>query len=158
MLNDRDTLFLTIALVFSDFLKCFRVKWIDRSNGKVGVKVVLIDGQRGEGQALRAIQSHYRTTIEDMPVSPKMHRLFNLRHSHMQLGHSFVTPLIRSYPCSIGEHCRVHRQLGTHLGAQQISVIKKGAALWNLPLTWGGRGEREERGSLFSVCRGRLIK
>ncbi|KAK5796935.1 hypothetical protein F5H01DRAFT_418812 [Linnemannia elongata] len=46
-----------------------RVKWIDRSNGKVGVKVVLIDGQRGEGQALRAIQSHYRTSIEDMPVS-----------------------------------------------------------------------------------------
>ncbi|KAK3833165.1 MAG: P-loop containing nucleoside triphosphate hydrolase protein [Linnemannia gamsii] len=46
-----------------------RVKWIDRSNGKVGVKVVLIDGQRGEGQALRAIQSHYRTSIEDMPMS-----------------------------------------------------------------------------------------
>ncbi|KAF9932243.1 translation initiation factor eIF4A [Linnemannia zychae] len=46
-----------------------RVKWIDRSNGKVGVKVVLVDGQRGEGQALRAIQSHYRTSIEDMPVS-----------------------------------------------------------------------------------------
>lgn len=45
------------------------MKWIDRSNGKVGVKVVLIDGQRGEGQALRAIQSHYRTSIEDMPVS-----------------------------------------------------------------------------------------
>jgi hypothetical protein len=48
-----------------------RVKWIDRSNGKVGVKVVLIDGQRGEGQALRAIQSHYRTSIEDMPVSQR---------------------------------------------------------------------------------------
>ncbi|KAF9096362.1 translation initiation factor eIF4A [Mortierella sp. AD031] len=46
-----------------------RVKWIDRSNGKVGVKVVLVDGQRGEAQALRAIQSHYRTSIEDMPVS-----------------------------------------------------------------------------------------
>ncbi|KAG0215430.1 Eukaryotic initiation factor 4A-III [Mortierella sp. GBA30] len=46
-----------------------RVKWIDRSNGKVGVKVNLVDGHKGEGQALRAIQQHYRTTIDDMPVS-----------------------------------------------------------------------------------------
>ncbi|KAG0344394.1 translation initiation factor eIF4A [Podila humilis] len=46
-----------------------RVKWIDRSGGRVGVKVNLVDGHRGEGQALRAIQQHYRTTIDDMPVS-----------------------------------------------------------------------------------------
>ncbi|KAI8600997.1 hypothetical protein EDD21DRAFT_375662 [Dissophora ornata] len=46
-----------------------RVKWIDRSKGKVGAKVTLIDGHKGEGQVLRAIQQHYRTTIDDMPVS-----------------------------------------------------------------------------------------
>ncbi|KAG0033645.1 Eukaryotic initiation factor 4A-III [Podila clonocystis] len=46
-----------------------RVKWIDRSGGKIGVKVNLVDGHRDEGQALRAIQQHYRTTIDDMPVS-----------------------------------------------------------------------------------------
>ncbi|KAF9182523.1 translation initiation factor eIF4A [Haplosporangium sp. Z 767] len=46
-----------------------RVKWIDRSNGRVGVKVNLVDGHRGEGQALRAIQQHYRTTIDDMPIN-----------------------------------------------------------------------------------------
>lgn len=45
------------------------VKWIDRSGGKIGVKVNLVDGHRNEGQALRAIQQHYRTTIDDMPVS-----------------------------------------------------------------------------------------
>ncbi|KAF9295721.1 translation initiation factor eIF4A [Mortierella antarctica] len=44
-----------------------RVKWIDRSGGKIGVKVNLVDGHRDEGQALRAIQQHYRTTIDDMP-------------------------------------------------------------------------------------------
>ncbi|KAF9967805.1 translation initiation factor eIF4A [Mortierella alpina] len=46
-----------------------RVKWIDRSNGRVGVKVNLVDGHKGEGQALRAIQQHYRTTIDDMPLN-----------------------------------------------------------------------------------------
>ncbi|KAG0326459.1 Eukaryotic initiation factor 4A-III [Dissophora globulifera] len=46
-----------------------RVKWIDRSKGKVGAKVTLVDGHKGEGQALRAIQYHYRTTIDDMPAS-----------------------------------------------------------------------------------------
>ena len=64
-----------------------RVKWIDRSNGKVGVKVVLIDGQRGEGQALRAIQSHYRTSIEDMPVSTFASLLYcNMR----DMGHEVL--------------------------------------------------------------------
>ncbi|KAF9990679.1 Eukaryotic initiation factor 4A-I [Mortierella antarctica] len=46
-----------------------RVKWIDRSNGRVGVKINLVDGHKGEGQALRAIQQHYRTTIDDMPLN-----------------------------------------------------------------------------------------
>ncbi|KAF9110350.1 Eukaryotic initiation factor 4A-III [Mortierella sp. AM989] len=46
-----------------------RVKWIDRSKGKLGAKVTLVDGHRGEGQVLRAIQQHYRTAIDDMPVS-----------------------------------------------------------------------------------------
>ncbi|KAF9987215.1 translation initiation factor eIF4A [Modicella reniformis] len=46
-----------------------RVKWIDRSKGKVGAKVTLVDGHKGEGHALRAIQQHYRTTIDDMPVN-----------------------------------------------------------------------------------------
>ncbi|KAF9581284.1 translation initiation factor eIF4A [Lunasporangiospora selenospora] len=46
-----------------------RVKWVDRSGGKVGVKVTIVDGQRGEGQAIRLIQQHYRTTIDDMPTS-----------------------------------------------------------------------------------------
>ncbi|KAK3817700.1 MAG: P-loop containing nucleoside triphosphate hydrolase protein [Benniella sp.] len=46
-----------------------RVKWIDRSKGKVGAKVTLVDGHKGEGHALRSIQQHYRTTIDDMPVS-----------------------------------------------------------------------------------------
>lgn len=64
-----------LIFLFTTFM-VNRVKWIDRSNGKVGVKVVLIDGQRGEGQALRAIQSHYRTSIEDMPVSTIASLLF----------------------------------------------------------------------------------
>ncbi|KAG0246528.1 Eukaryotic initiation factor 4A-III [Mortierella sp. GBA43] len=46
-----------------------RVKWIDRSKGKVGAKVTLVDGHKGEGHGLRAIQQHYRTTIDDMPAS-----------------------------------------------------------------------------------------
>ncbi|KAG0364955.1 Eukaryotic initiation factor 4A-III [Gamsiella multidivaricata] len=46
-----------------------RVKWIDRSKGRVGAKVTLLDGHKGEGQALRAIQQHYRTTIDDMPAN-----------------------------------------------------------------------------------------
>ncbi|KAI1315455.1 Eukaryotic initiation factor 4A-III [Mortierella claussenii] len=46
-----------------------RVKWIDRSKGKVGAKVTFVDGHRGEGQILRSIQQHYRTTIDDMPAS-----------------------------------------------------------------------------------------
>ncbi|KAF9955625.1 translation initiation factor eIF4A [Mortierella alpina] len=49
-----------------------RVKWIDRSNGRVGVKINLVDGHKGEGQALRAIQQHYRTTIDDMPPEAPM--------------------------------------------------------------------------------------
>ncbi|KAF9914670.1 Eukaryotic initiation factor 4A-III, partial [Lobosporangium transversale] len=44
-----------------------RVKWIDRAKGKVGAKVTLVDGHKGEGQALRAIQQQYRTTIDDLP-------------------------------------------------------------------------------------------
>ncbi|KAF9207297.1 Eukaryotic initiation factor 4A-III [Haplosporangium sp. Z 27] len=46
-----------------------RVKWIDRTKGKLGAKVTLVDGNKGEGQALRAIQQHYRTVIDDMPPS-----------------------------------------------------------------------------------------
>lgn len=53
-----------LTLIFSQN----SVKWIDRSGGKIGVKVNLVDGHRDEGQALRAIQQHYRTTIDDMPV------------------------------------------------------------------------------------------
>ncbi|KAF9354293.1 hypothetical protein BGX26_007897 [Mortierella sp. AD094] len=45
-----------------------RVKWIDRTKGKLGAKVTLVDGHKGEGQVLRAIQQHYRTTIDDMPI------------------------------------------------------------------------------------------
>ncbi|KAG0234998.1 translation initiation factor eIF4A [Actinomortierella wolfii] len=46
-----------------------RVKWIDRTGGRIGIKVTLVDGQRGEAAALRAIQQHYRTPIDDMPPS-----------------------------------------------------------------------------------------
>ncbi|KAF9433075.1 translation initiation factor eIF4A [Entomortierella beljakovae] len=46
-----------------------RVKWIDRTKGKLGAKVTLVDGHKGEGRALRAIQNHYKTIIDDMPVS-----------------------------------------------------------------------------------------
>ncbi|KAG0046004.1 Eukaryotic initiation factor 4A-III [Gryganskiella cystojenkinii] len=46
-----------------------RVKWIDRSGGRVGVKVTLVDGQRGEVQALKAIQQHYRAIIDEIPPS-----------------------------------------------------------------------------------------
>ncbi|KAF9158232.1 translation initiation factor eIF4A [Actinomortierella ambigua] len=46
-----------------------RVKWIDRTGGRIGIKISLVDGQRGEAGALRAIQQHYRTPIDDMPAS-----------------------------------------------------------------------------------------
>ncbi|KAF9977508.1 Eukaryotic initiation factor 4A-III [Actinomortierella ambigua] len=46
-----------------------RVKWIDRTGGRIGIKVTLVDGQRGEAGALRAIQQHYRTPIDDMPAT-----------------------------------------------------------------------------------------
>ncbi|KAG0014843.1 hypothetical protein BGZ80_010193 [Entomortierella chlamydospora] len=46
-----------------------RVKWIDRTKGKLGAKVTLVDGHKGEGQILRTIQQHYKTTIDDMPAS-----------------------------------------------------------------------------------------
>ncbi|KAG0260233.1 Eukaryotic initiation factor 4A-I [Mortierella polycephala] len=70
----RDLDILSVPLVVSFDIPTIsnyipRVRWIDRSNGRVGVKVNLVDGQRGEGQALRAIQQHYRTTIDDMPVN-----------------------------------------------------------------------------------------
>jgi len=59
---------LPIVFIISGYC---RVKWIDRSKGKVGAKVTLVDGHKGEGHALRSIQQHYRTTIDDMPVSER---------------------------------------------------------------------------------------